>query len=124
MFQPGKHQLSTNISLHGVKNVSFRGVMNERSVTIVLGPQASLSFDNCDGIVIESLCILLSDTFEYGLIFSDTVNVYLHNIMFHPEDRNSTGCSAVVSQASVISISHSSFVEITCRSKWYCYTCS
>ena len=112
IFLPGEHQLNTNISLYGVKNVSFR-TMTEGSVMIRIGPQGGLRFDNCDGIEINSLHFLLSDTFEYGLIFSNTIDVNLHNIMFRPKDVNSTGFSAILSQSSTVSISNSSFVGIT-----------
>ena len=116
IFFPGDHQLNNNISFHGVHNISFHASMpTNESVAIRLGPQGSLSFDKCDDIKIVSLNFLLSENFEYGLMLSET-NVTLNNITLFPEDGNSTGCSAIVSQASTISISNSSFVGITGKS--------
>ena len=113
-FLPGDHQLSNSLHLQNVSNVAFQGMsMEAKSVTIRLAPQVGLSFANCDNIEIRSLKFLLSDDFEYGLMFSDTNSAKLHNIILSMEDENSTGCSAIISQASEMSISDSSFVGIS-----------
>ena len=113
IFLPGDHQLSISINLHCIHNVSLHGMLTEGYVTIRLGSQVGLSFDNCDGIEIRSLNFLLSDNFEYGLMLSETNDAKLYNITLGPEDgTNSTGCSAIVSQVSTINISDSSFVGI------------
>ena len=111
IFLPGDHQLSNNISLYGIQNVTFQGKA-EGTVTIRLGPQVGLSFDNCDGIEIKSLTFLLSNKFEYGLMFSNTNGIILHNIMISTGNRHSSGCSAILSQASSININDSSFMGI------------
>ena len=113
-FLPGDHQLSNSLHLQNVSNVAFQGMsMETGSVTVRLGPQVGLSFANCDSIEIKSLDLLLSGDFEYRLMFSNTTNVQLHNIVLSTEDESNKGCSAVVSQASVIDISNSSFVGIS-----------
>ena len=86
---------------------------DEGSVTIRLGPKVGLSFDNCDGIEIKSLKFLLSDKFEFGLMFSDTNDIILHDILISTDDENSTGCSAIISQGSAIRVSDSSFIGIS-----------
>ena len=86
---------------------------DEGSVTIRLGPKVSLSFDNCDGIEIKSLKFLLSDKiYDFGLMFSATNDVKLHDIMIGMNDEHSTRCSAIISQASTIRVSDSSFIGI------------
>lgn len=112
IFLPGDHQLNNSISLHGVQNISFQGMSVKESVTIRFGPQVGLSFDDCNGIEIKSLNLLLSGDFEYRIMFSDTNNVNIHNVMIREENKNSIGCSAIVSKASVVNISDSSFLDI------------
>ena len=114
MFVAGDHQLlSINLSLRGIQNVTFQGMSVEGPVTIRLGPQVGLSFDNCDDIEINSLNFLLSGDYEYRLMFSDTKNVKLRNITIGMEDENSTGSSAIMSKASAMNISDSNFVGIS-----------
>ena len=102
IFLPGDHQLNNSISLHGVQNISFQGMSVKESDTIRFGPQVGLSFDDCNGIEIKSLNLLLSGDFEYRIMFSDTNNVNIHNVMIREENKNSIGCSAIVSKASVV----------------------
>ena len=92
--------------------------VDEGLVTIRLGPKVGLSFDNCNGIQIKSLKFLLSGDFEYRLMFSGTNNVKIHDIMINNnmEDKNSIGCSAIISKASDVSISDSSFMDIRSQS--------
>lgn len=113
IFLAGDHQLSINLSLHGVQNVTFQGMSVEGPVIIRLDQQVGLSFDNCDNIEMNSLNFNLSGEFEHGLKFSETNNVKLHNITIGMENENITGyTSAVLSQASVINITNSNFVGI------------
>ena len=116
IFHPGDHQLYNTISLHGIQNISFQGMSVEESAIIRLGPQIGLSFDDCDGIEIKSLNLILSGDFEYRIMFSDTNDVKIHNVMMRQENKNSTGCSAMVSKVSVITISDSSFMDISGQS--------
>lgn len=115
IFQPGDHQLSNTVSLYGIQNVSFQGMLvDEGTVTIrLVSSHAGLSFDNCEDIEIKSLKFLLSDKFEFGLMFSDTRDVTLHDITISMDEESSTGCSAIISQESVIKVSDSRFVGIS-----------
>jgi predicted outer membrane repeat protein len=115
VFLAGDHQLNTSIDLHGIQNVSFQGMPTdaEGSVTVILGPQVDLSFSSCDDIEIISLNFLLSGEYVYRLIFYNTNSVNLRSIVIRIEDENSTGNSSILSQASTINISDSSFVGIS-----------
>ena len=114
IFLPGDHQLSYNIILNGVQNVTFQGMsVDEGSVTIRFGPLIGLNFSDSDGIEIKSLNFILSDYFEYGLMFLNTSDIKLHDIMISTDDEDSMGHSALVSQASVIKITNSSFMGIS-----------
>ena len=115
MFLPGGHLLNNSLYLHSIQNVSFQGMLMEGSVTISLGPQVGLNFANCDSIEIKSLNFLLSGNFEYRLMFSDSNNIKLHNILISTEEENNTGYGAIISQASAINISDSSFVGLVGR---------
>ena len=113
-FSTGDHQLNTSINLHGVHNVSFQGMSTEGSVTIILGPQVNINFSSCDGIKMTSMNFLLSGDYEYRLIFYNTNSVNLQSIVISTEGENSTGNSAILSQASDnITISDSNFVGIS-----------
>ena len=116
IFHPGDHQLYNTISLHGIQNISFQGMSVEESAIIRLGPQIGLSFDDCDGIEIKSLNLILSGDFEYRIMFSDTNDVKIHNVIMRQENENSIGCSAIVSKASNVTISNSSFMDISGQS--------
>jgi predicted outer membrane repeat protein len=85
----------------------------EGSVTVIIGPQVDLSFSSCDDIEITSLNFLLSGDYEYRLMFYNTNSINLQSIVISTEDESSNGSSAILSQASVISISDSSFVGIS-----------
>ena len=115
IFLPGEHQLNSSINLYGVQNVSFQGMLTEEPVIIKLGPLVGLNFSNCDGIEIKSLNFLLGSDYEYGLMFYDTSDTNLQSIVISTctEDENSTRRSAVLSQASEMNISNSSFVGIS-----------
>ena len=113
IFLPGDHQLNTSINLHGVQNVSFQGMSTEGSVMVILGPQVGINFSSCDDIEMTSLNFLLSGDYEYRLIFYNTNSVNLQSIVISTEDENSTGNSAILSQASNITISDSNFVGIS-----------
>ena len=112
IFLPGEHQLNCSLDLDGVQNVSFQGMLTE-NVMVQLGPQVGLVFSNCEGIEIKSLIFLLSGDYEYRLMFYDASNVNLQNIVFlSTEEENTHGNSSVVSQASEINISDSSFMGL------------
>ena len=113
IFLPGDHQLNTSINLHGVQNVSFQGMSTEGSVTVILAPQVDLTFSSCDDIEITSLNFLLSGDYEYRLIFYNTNSVFIQSVLISTEDENSTGNSAILSEASNINISDSNFVGIS-----------
>ena len=113
IFLPGEHQLNSSLTLDNIHNVSFQGVLEERAVAVTLGPQVGLSFTNCTSIRIDSLNFILAGDFEYRLVFSNTTNVQLYNILFTVEDGNSCGCSAVVGEASQMNIINSSFISIS-----------
>ena len=113
IFLPGDHQLNTSLNLHSVQNVSFQGMLTEGSVTVILAPQVDLTFSNCSGIEIISLNFLLSGDYEYRLIFYNTNSVFIQSVLISTDDENSTGNSAILSQASNVTISDSNFVGIS-----------
>lgn len=49
-------------------------------------------------------------------MFSDTNDITIHNVMMRQENKINFGCSAVVSKASVITISNSSFMDVSGQS--------
>ena len=81
IFLPSEHQLNCSLDLDGVQNVSFQGMLIEGDVMVRLGPQVGLNFSNCDGIEIKSLNFLLSDDYEYRLIFYNTSSIIVSKIL-------------------------------------------
>ena len=112
IFFPGEHTLSNSLSLDNIKSIVFQGMLAGGSVAIRLGPNVSLTFSDCVGVEMKSLNFLLSGDYEYRLMFYNTSSASLQNIVISTEDEDSTGSSAILSQASVMNISNSRFVEI------------
>ena len=111
IFQPGLHHVNTSLSLTNVQNVSFHGEVStstDRSVTLSLNPQVSLSWTNCDQIEIQSLNFISVGNCDYRLIFVHVHDVLLSNVSISGSD----GCSAIDSQSSTISIINSTFAGI------------
>ena len=107
VFLPGRHELNTNLTLHGVHNMTLTGKITDKtvmsffgtvsvskSVEIILKPHVSLSWENCKNIEINSLLFFLSGSADFRMNIVNTLNIFLHNISMRGSESNSQ-CSAI-----------------------------
>lgn len=112
IFLPGKHQLDIDIRLQNLQNVSLIGEPTNTAVTLSLGPQAGLSWMNCENIEIKSVSIVVRGNHENILVFANTVGIQIFNISFTGREATN-GCSSLVFKSSTAQITDAHFVELS-----------
>ena len=111
VFLPGNHQLDIKVTLESLQNVSFLGEP-ENAVTVSLGPQAGLSWMNCENIEINSLSIVISRNCENVLMFANTAGIQMSNISFTEREPTSE-CNSLVFRSSTAKITDTHFVGLS-----------
>ena len=112
VFFAGSHEVNTSLKISGIYNLTLEGTITERAVTIVLKPQVSLIWDNCEDIEINSLTFLLSGHSDFRMTIVSTLNILFHNVTITGNE-SATQCSAIEVTSSEVLISESHFMGIS-----------
>ena len=109
-FLRGIHQLTTNVTLQGVQNISFVGDKSESEVKLSLSVYGSLTVIDCENIKIESLSIEITGpgSYQYALVFINTDAIFILNTTVAGKV-DSIGCSPLVFESSTLEVTNSTF---------------
>ena len=112
-FQPGNHQLNSSLKLSNLRNVVFKGLPDSSNnmVNIFLGPFVNITWEDCWFIQIISINFILPENYSFSIVFKQTQLIQLNNISV-TANGYSTGCSAILSQQSQMSIRDCRFIGI------------
>ena len=111
-FQPGNHQLNSSLKLSNLRNVVFKGLPNSSNmVNIFLGPFVNITWEDCWFIQVTSINFIFPENYSFSIVFKRTQLIELYNISVTANGQN-TGCSAILSQQSGISIRNCRFIGI------------
>jgi predicted outer membrane repeat protein len=109
-FQPGNHQLNSSLNLTNLRNISFKG-LPDNIINVFLGSFVSITWGNCRLVQLTSINFILPNNYAFGFVFKQTQLIRLHNISVTANGYK-TGCSAILSQRSEISIRDCRFIGI------------
>ena len=112
-FQPGNHQLNSSLKLTNLRNVVFKGLPDSSNmvINIFLGPFINITWEDCWCVQVISINFILPENYSFSIVFKQTQLIELHNISITANGHN-TGCSAILSQRSGISIRDCKFIGI------------
>ena len=111
-FQPGNHQLNSSLKLTNLRNVVFKGLPDSSNmVNIFLGTLVNITWETCWFIQFTSINFILPDNYSFSIVFKQTQPIQLYNISV-TANRYITGCSAILSQQSQMSIRDCRFIGI------------
>ena len=112
IFLQGFHQLTSNVTIRGVQNVSFQGDTSGLGVELSLSDRASLTVINCANMRIDSLSIMISGSYDYALAFHNTDAVLILNTTV-TSGEESARCSALFFESSTVEITNSQFLDLS-----------
>ena len=110
-FQPGNHQLNSSLKLTHLQNISFKGLPSNSVVNLFLNSFVSITWGNCCLVQLTSINFILPDIYTFSIVFKQTQLIQLYNISV-TANANNTGCSAILSQRSQMSIKDCRFIGI------------
>ena len=116
-FQPGNHQLNSSLKLSNLRNVVFKGLpdsSNNNMVNIFLGPIVNITWEDSWFVQVISINFILPEKYSFSIVFKQTQLIQLYNISVIATGHNNyyTGCSAILSQRSQMSIRDCRFIGI------------
>ena len=88
----------------------FKGFLDS-SVNILLGPFVNITWEDCWFVQVTSINFILPENYSFSIVFKQTQLIELHNISVTANGHN-TGCSAILSQQSQMSIRDCRFIGI------------
>ena len=88
----------------------FKGFLDS-SVNILLGPFVNITWEDCWFVQVTSINFILPENYSFSIVFKQTQLIDLHNISVTANGYN-TGCSAILSQQSQMSIRDCRFIGI------------
>ena len=110
-FQPGNHQLNSNLTLTSLRDVNFQGLPDNNVVNVLRGSFVGITWENCWFVQLTSISFILPDIYTFSIVFKHTELVQLYNISVIGNEYN-TGYSAILSQQSGIGIRDCKFIGI------------
>ena len=108
-FCPGDHHLTSSLRLDNVQNLILQGSPDSN---INIHPWVNITLENCINITISSLTFNFTGDYSYFLIFTHTSFTQLSNVSFYGRISTMTGCSAVMSTNSIITVTDSNFTGL------------
>ena len=110
-FQPGNHQLNSSLKLTHLQNISFKGLPSNNVVNLFLNSFVNITWRNCCLVQLTSINFILPAIYTFGIVFKQTQLIQLFNISVTANGHN-TGCGAILSQQSQMSIRDCRFIGI------------